>query len=104
MLAKLWTSTLEPEFHRVSKMLSAATRSSGASFVTTRKRLQEMVGPAGANAVTADLGGGAEQLASLDLLKGLDQLDAGTIDEADVQPAVRPPRTARVRDLAAPVG
>ena len=74
-------ATLEPEFHRVSKMLSAATRSSGASFVTTRKRLQEMVGPAGANAVTADLGGGADQLASLDLLKGLDQLDAGTIDE-----------------------
>ena len=82
VLAKLWTTTLEPEFHRVSKMLSAATRSSGASFVTTRKRLQEMVGPAGANAVTADLGGGSQQLASLDLLKGLDQLDAGTIDEA----------------------
>ena len=82
VLAKLWTTTLEPEFHRVSKMLSAATRSSGASFVTTRKRLQEMVGPAGANAVTADLGGGSQQLASLDLLKGLDQLDAGTISEA----------------------
>ena len=80
-LATLWASTLEPEFHRVSKMLSAATRSSGASFVTTRKRLQEMVGPAGANAITADLGGDAGQLASLDLLKGLDQLDAGTIDE-----------------------
>jgi phosphohistidine swiveling domain-containing protein len=82
VLVKLWTTTLEPEFHRVSKMLSAATRSSGASFVTTRKRLQEMVGPAGANAVTADLGGGSQQLASLDLLKGLDQLDAGTISEA----------------------
>ena len=81
-LAALWTSTLEPEFHRVSKMLSAATRSSGASFVTTRKRLEEMVGPAGANAVIADLGGGRDQLASLDLLKGLDQLDAGRIDEA----------------------
>jgi rifampicin phosphotransferase len=81
-LADLWTSTLEPEFHRVSKMLSAATRSSGASFVTTRKRLEEMVGPAGANAVIAGLGGGRDQLASLDLLKGLDQLDAGRIDEA----------------------
>ncbi|HEY5979646.1 MAG TPA: PEP/pyruvate-binding domain-containing protein [Microlunatus sp.] len=80
-LTTLWTSTLEPEFHRVSKMLSAATRSSGASFVTTRRRLQEMVGPAGANAVTADLGSGADQLASLDLLKGLDQLDSGAIDE-----------------------
>ncbi len=81
-LADLWTSTLEPEFHRVSKMLSAATRSSGASFVTTRKRLEEMVGPAGANAVIAGLGGGRDQLASLDLLRGLDQLDAGRIDEA----------------------
>lgn len=81
-LARLWTSTLEPEFHKASLMLSAATRSSGASFVTTRKRLQEMVGPAGANAVTAGLGGEAGQLASLDLLKGLDQLDAGKIDEA----------------------
>ena len=67
----------------MSKMLSAATRSSGASFVTTRKRLQEMVGPAGANAVTADLGSGTDQLASLDLLKGLDLLDAGTIDESE---------------------
>ena len=83
VLARLWSSTLEPEFHRVSKMLSAATRSSGASFVTTRKRLQEMVGPAGANAVTADLGSGADRLASLDLLKGLDQLDAGSIDEPE---------------------
>lgn len=80
-LAALWSSTLEPEFHKASLMLSAATRSSGASFVTTRKRLLEMVGPAGANAVTAGLGQGG-RLASLDLLTGLDELDAGTIDEA----------------------
>ena len=39
-LAGLWRMRIEPEFHRVSWMLSAATRSSGASFVTTRKRLQ----------------------------------------------------------------
>ena len=45
-----------PEFHRVSWMLSAATRSSGASFVTTRKRLQRLVGDAAANALTAGLG------------------------------------------------
>lgn len=81
-LAALWRTTLAPEFHKISKMLSAATRSSGASFVTTRKRLQEMVGPAGANAVTAGLGGEAGDLASLDLLTGLEQLDAGRIDEA----------------------
>ena len=80
-LATLWRTTLEPEFHKASLMLSAATRSSGASFVSTRKRLQEMVGPAGANAVTAGLGGDSGQLASMDLLTGLDQLDAGRIDE-----------------------
>lgn len=80
-LAKLWRTTLEPEFHKASLMLSAATRSSGASFVSTRKRLQEMVGPAGANAVTAGLGGDGGQLASMDLLTGLDLLDAGRIDE-----------------------
>ncbi|HEU5483389.1 MAG TPA: PEP/pyruvate-binding domain-containing protein [Microlunatus sp.] len=81
-LARLWTATLEPEFHKASLMLSAATRSSGASFVTTRKRLLEKVGPAGANAVTAGLGGDTGQLASMDLLRGLAQLDAGQIDEA----------------------
>ena len=81
-LAELWRTTLEPEFHKASLMLSAATRSSGASFVTTRKRLQGMVGPIGANAVTAGLGGDGGQLASMDLIKGLDLLDAGTIDEA----------------------
>ena len=48
-LADLWTEVLSPEFHRVSWMLSAATRSSGASFITTRKRLQSLVGDAAAN-------------------------------------------------------
>lgn len=81
-LAKLWRTTLQPEFHKASLMLSAATRSSGASFVTTRKRLQGMVGPIGANAVTTGLGGASGQLASMDLIKGLDLLDAGKIDEA----------------------
>jgi pyruvate,water dikinase len=81
-LARMWRATLEPEFHKASLMLSAATRSSGASFVTTRKRLLDMVGPTGANAVTAGLGGDTGQLASMDLLRGLDQLDAGQIDEA----------------------
>jgi pyruvate,water dikinase len=61
-------------------MLSAATRSSGASFITTRKRLQSLVGDAAANALTAGLGGQAGQLASLGLLDGLEQLAAGEID------------------------
>ena len=79
-LADLWIEVLSPEFHRVSWMLSAATRSSGASFVTTRKRLQSLVGDAAANALTAGLGAQAGQLASLGLLEGLEQLAAGEID------------------------
>ena len=79
-LADLWTEVLSPEFHRVSWMLSAATRSSGASFITTRKRLQSLVGDAAANALTAGLGAQAGQLASLGLLDGLEQLAAGEID------------------------
>jgi rifampicin phosphotransferase len=79
-LADLWIEVLSPEFHRVSWMLSAATRSSGASFITTRKRLQQLVGDAAANALTAGLRAQAGQLASLGLLDGLDQLAAGEID------------------------
>ncbi len=82
-LADLWQSTLSPEFHRVSKMLSAATRSSGASFVTTRQRLQRLVGSAAANALTAGLGGEAGELASLGLLDGLDLLARGEIDRPE---------------------
>src|SRR4030095_11093616 len=76
-LADLWTDVLSPEFHRVSWMLSAGTRSSGASFIPTRKRLQQLVGDAAANALTAGLGAQAGQLASLGLLDGLEQLAAG---------------------------
>src|SRR5215203_1161454 len=79
-LADLWTEVLSPEFHRVSWMLSAATRSSGASFITTRKRLQSLVGDAAANALTAGLGSQAGQLASLGLLDGLEQIAAEEID------------------------
>ena len=79
-LARLWTDVLEPEFHRVSWLLSAATRSSGASFVTTRRRLQHLVGDAAANALTAGLGPGSGELASLGLLEGLEQLERGVLD------------------------
>jgi pyruvate,water dikinase len=79
-LADLWFSVISPEFDRVSWMLSAATRSSGASFITTRKRLQRLVGDAAANALTAGLGGQAGQLASLGLLDGLEQVATGEID------------------------
>ena len=79
-LADLWVSVISPEFDRVSWMLSAATRSSGASFITTRKRLQRLVGDAAANALTAGLGGQAGQLASLGLLDGLEQVATGEIN------------------------
>ena len=79
-LADLWMEVLSREFDRVSWMLSAATRSSGASFITTRKRLQRLVGDAAANALTAGLRAQAGQLASLGLLDGLEQLAAGEID------------------------
>jgi phosphohistidine swiveling domain-containing protein len=78
-LADLWMDVLSREFDRVSWMLSAATRSSGASFITTRKRLQRLVGDAAANALTAGLRAQAGQLASLGLLDGLEQLAAGEI-------------------------
>jgi pyruvate,water dikinase len=61
-------------------MLSAATRSSGVSFVTTRQRLQRLVGATDANAITAGLGAHSGELASLGLLDGLEQLSAGRID------------------------
>ena len=60
-------------------MLSAATRSSGASFVTTRRRLQDLVGDERANAITAGLGSESGGLASLGLLEGLEQLAAETL-------------------------
>jgi pyruvate,water dikinase len=81
-LADLWRSTILPEFHTVSWMLSAATRSSGISFVTTRQRLQRLVGDTDANAITAGLGAHSGELASLGLLDGLEQLAAGRIDRA----------------------
>ena len=79
-LAELWDDVFNPEFQHASWMLSAATRSSGASFVTTRKRLQRLVGDAAANALTAGLGSQAGQLASLGLLDGLELLASGAID------------------------
>jgi rifampicin phosphotransferase len=79
-LADFWSEVLDPEFNKISWMLSAATRSSGASFVTTRMRLQRLLGEAGANALTSGLRGKAGELASLGLLDGLDQLARGEID------------------------
>ena len=79
-LARLWTETLEPEFHRVSWMLSAATRSSGLSFVLTGPRLERLVGPAAANILTGGLASPTDPLASLGLIEGLDQVARGEID------------------------
>jgi phosphohistidine swiveling domain-containing protein len=79
-LSALWRTTILPGFHEVTGMLSAATRSSGASFVTVRKRLQRLVGDADAGSIIAGLGGATGHLASLDLLHGLDAVAAGEID------------------------
>lgn len=79
-LAGLWAAVLDPEFRRVSRLLSATTRSSGASFVPTRQRLQRLVGDGAANALTAAVGSAPHQLASLGLLEGLDELARGEID------------------------
>src|SRR4029450_6922098 len=59
---------------------SAPVRSTEASSITTRKRLQQVGGDAAANALTAGLGAQAGQLASLGLLEGLDQLARAEID------------------------
>src|SRR5207253_3256815 len=79
-LSALWRTTILPGFHEITGMLSAATRSSGASFVTVRKRLQRLAGDADAGAIIAGLGGAAGRLASLDLLHGLAAVAAGEID------------------------
>ncbi len=78
-LAQMWSAVLEPELHRVSRMLSAATRASGAFFVVTRYLLR-FGGGADADLLTTGLAGGAEPLASLGLLEGLDAVSRGEID------------------------
>ncbi len=78
-LAALWRSTILPGFHEVNWMLSAATRSSGFSFVTMRERLRRLVGEEDANAILTGLGGAAGDLASLGLMRGLEDLASGTI-------------------------
>lgn len=79
-LAALWRSTVLPGFHEVNWMLSAATRSSGFSFVTMRERLRRLIGDADANAILTGLGGSGDDLASLGLMRGLAELADGAID------------------------
>lgn len=79
-LAALWRDQILPDFHAVNWMLSAATRSNGFSLVKTRQRLQRLAGDGDANALSAGLGGATGDLASLGLLRGLEDLAAGRID------------------------
>ena len=98
-LAELWEDVINPEFHHASWMLSAATRSSGASFVTTRKRLQRLVGDAAANALTAGLGSPGRP-AGQPRPVGRPGIAGDRPDRSGhLQPPLRPSRTARIRDL-----
>ncbi len=78
-LARLWQEEVRPGLDDVSWMLSAATRSSGRSLVTTQQRLRTLVGDADANAILTGLGGPGGDLASLDLMRGLAEVAAGAI-------------------------
>jgi pyruvate,water dikinase len=81
-LAKLWRAEILPGLHESSWMLSAATRSAGQSLVTTRQQLRTLVGDADANAILTGLGGAAGDLASLDLMRGLEDVASGAISRA----------------------
>ncbi len=81
-LARLWRAEILPGLHTSSWMLSAATRSGGLSLVTTQRRLRALVGDADANAILTGLGGAEGQLASLDLMRGLDDFAAGRLSRA----------------------
>jgi rifampicin phosphotransferase len=82
-LARLWREEVLSGLHAVSWMLSAATRSSGASLVTTQQRLRALVGDADANAILTGLGGAGGDLASLDLMRGLEDVVAGSISREE---------------------
>lgn len=82
-LTRLWREEVRPGLDEASWMLSAATRSSGRSLVTTQQRLRTMVGDADANAILSGLGGAGGELASMDLMRGVADVAAGTITRDD---------------------
>jgi phosphohistidine swiveling domain-containing protein len=79
-LITLWWTEVEPIFHESCQMLEAATRQSGATLVTTRRKLQKLVGETDATAMLTGLQTGGSQLASLGPLLGLARLARGEID------------------------
>jgi pyruvate,water dikinase len=81
-LARMWREEILPGLHESSWMLSAATRAGGTSLVTAQRRLRSLVGEADANAMLTGLGGAGGDLASLDLMRGLEDLAAGEISRA----------------------
>ena len=72
--------------------------------MTTRQRLQSLVGDEQANAITAGLGSQSGQLASLGLLRRAGAARHRRDRPGDVQPQLRAPRLARVRDLRPAAG
>jgi rifampicin phosphotransferase len=81
-LAEIWRRELEPLFLEGCHMLQVAGRQGGGALVSTRARLQSLVGERDADALFAGLHSASNQLASLGLLEGLRQLGRGEIDRA----------------------
>ncbi|GER91716.1 hypothetical protein KDW_58780 [Dictyobacter vulcani] len=83
-LITLWHSELEPFLREASSMLEAATRQegNGSGLYMVRRDLRELVGETDANVLLSGLSSGANPLASLGPLVGLDQLIRGEIDRA----------------------
>jgi pyruvate,water dikinase len=81
-LIDLWHADLLPFFRECSHMLEAAARRDGTAVVWARRKLRALVGEADTNTLLSGLSAGANHLASLGLLVGLDQLARGEIDRA----------------------
>ncbi len=76
-LVRLWQTEIEPFFRDALRMLRSVAQGLDRML---RSDLRKLVGEADTNALIGGLSSGANQLASLGLLLGLDQLARGEID------------------------
>ncbi len=76
-LARLWRTEIEPFFRDALRMLRSVAQGLDRML---RSDLRKLVGEADTNALIGGLSSGANQLASLELLLGLEQLSRGEID------------------------
>ncbi|HEY9294369.1 MAG TPA: PEP/pyruvate-binding domain-containing protein [Microlunatus sp.] len=79
-LGRLWHAEIEPGFHRAGAMLAASARSGGLAPITVRRRIQRKVGDQDAELLLTGAADGANPLASMGLLTGLELLAGGEID------------------------